>query len=162
MLPLHRCTMDVTLGMTSHGILPMPGSASVLTIDFRGFGESGGDKLLFGELSRTVIPQKFPGDVEAAYAFLRAQSVDPSRVTGGASCGVTQSSSWLRATLRSERSSSRPGTASDETSAYIVKTPALAIFWHVGGGGSACRSRDQGSAQSVEEPEIDAEDLRGS
>ena len=43
--------------------------AFVLRIDFRGFGESGGPRVPFAELRKTIIPEKWPGDVETAYAF---------------------------------------------------------------------------------------------
>lgn len=128
-LLLHQCNMDrhawdgLANDLASAGI-------NVLTIDFRGFGESGGDKLPFGEIARTVIPQKFPGDVEAAYAFLLAQKdVDTSRVAaGGASCGVTQSSDLAARHPEIKTLMVLSGVASQEANAYISKTPALAVF----------------------------------
>jgi dienelactone hydrolase len=128
-LLLHQCNMDrrawdgLAADLATAGI-------SVLTIDFRAFGESGGDRMPFRELSQTVIPQKFPGDVEAAYAFLRAQpGVDRTRVAaGGASCGVTQSSALAARRPEITTLMVLSGTASDETKAYIAKTPALAVF----------------------------------
>src|SRR5215469_11802983 len=64
---------------------------SALTIDNRGFGESGGPR--FEGASPAVIKQlseKWPGDFEAAYDFLIAQpGVDKTRIAaGGGSCGV--------------------------------------------------------------------------
>ena len=66
-------------------------SINALTIDNRGFGESGGPR--FEGASPDVIKQlneKWPGDFEAAYDFLVAQpGVDKTRVAvGGGSCGV--------------------------------------------------------------------------
>jgi dienelactone hydrolase len=67
---------------------------NVLTVDFRGFGESGGtpfDKLTQQEIA-IVVDQKFPGDVDVAFQYLVAQP-GVSRDTigaGGASCGVNQ------------------------------------------------------------------------
>lgn len=67
---------------------------NVLTIDFRGFGESGGTPLdkLSNEEVQKVVDQKWPGDVDAAFQFLLAQpGVDAHRIgAGGASCGVNQ------------------------------------------------------------------------
>lgn len=64
---------------------------NALTIDNRGFGESGGPR--FEGASPDVVKQlneRWPGDFEAAYDFLVAQAgVDKSRIAvGGGSCGV--------------------------------------------------------------------------
>jgi len=64
---------------------------NALTIDNRGFGESGG--LRFEGASPDVLKQlndKWPADFDAAYDFLVAQSgVDKARIAvGGGSCGV--------------------------------------------------------------------------
>ena len=64
---------------------------NALTIDNRGFGESGGPR--FEGASPDVLKklnEKWPGDFEAAYDFLVAQSgVDKTRIAiGGGSCGV--------------------------------------------------------------------------
>jgi dienelactone hydrolase len=64
---------------------------NALTIDNRGFGESGGPR--FEGASPEVMKQlndKWPADFEAAYDFLIAQpGVDKTRIAvGGGSCGV--------------------------------------------------------------------------
>lgn len=64
---------------------------NVLTIDNRGFGESGGPR--FEGATPEVIQRlqdKWPGDFDAAYDFLVAQpGVDKTRIAvGGGSCGV--------------------------------------------------------------------------
>jgi dienelactone hydrolase len=64
---------------------------NALTIDNRGFGESGGPR--FEGASEEVLKQlreKWPGDFDAAYDFLTAQpGVDKTRIAvGGGSCGV--------------------------------------------------------------------------
>ncbi len=64
---------------------------NALTIDNRGFGESGGPR--FEGASQDVIKElneKWPGDFDAAYDFLVAQpGVDKTRIAvGGGSCGV--------------------------------------------------------------------------
>jgi dienelactone hydrolase len=64
---------------------------NALTIDNRGFGESGGPR--FDVSKPEVIKElneKWPGDFEAAYDFLIAQpGVDKTRIAlGGGSCGV--------------------------------------------------------------------------
>ena len=64
---------------------------SALTIDNRGFGESGGPRFDPGkpEVQRQ-LNEKWPGDFDAAFAWLVAQpGVDKSRIgAGGGSCGV--------------------------------------------------------------------------
>ncbi len=65
-----------------------------LAVDYRGFGESGGDRLdaMTPQDAQRVINEKWPGDIDAAYAFLLAQpGVDKTRVgAAGGSCGVSQ------------------------------------------------------------------------
>lgn len=64
---------------------------SALTIDNRGFGESGGPRfdLEKPDVQRQLI-EKWPGDFDAAFAWLLAQpGVDKDRIgAGGGSCGV--------------------------------------------------------------------------
>ena len=92
MLLLHQCNMDrhawdgLAEDLAGNGF-------QVLTIDFRGFGESGGSKST-DPSERAAARQKWPADVDAAFAYLtRQKGVDQSRIAvGGASCGVTQSS----------------------------------------------------------------------
>src|SRR4029450_8061288 len=64
-----------------------------LALDYRGYGESSGER--FTEpppQQRQKLTENWPGDIDAAYAFLVSQDgVDKSRVgAGGGSCGVTQ------------------------------------------------------------------------
>ena len=64
----------------------------VLTVDNRGYGESGGvphDKLTQAEAQK-IITEKWPGDFDAAYQFLLKQPGVQSEMmgAGGASCGV--------------------------------------------------------------------------
>jgi dienelactone hydrolase len=65
-----------------------------LSVDYRGFGESGGDRYdtLPPQDAQRVINEKWPGDIDAAYEFLLAQpGVDKTRVgVAGGSCGVNQ------------------------------------------------------------------------
>jgi dienelactone hydrolase len=67
----------------------------VLTLDYRGFGESGGDR--FDNLppaeAQRMRSEKWPGDIDAAFAYLVAQpGVKKETIgVGGASCGVQNS-----------------------------------------------------------------------
>jgi dienelactone hydrolase len=92
-LLLHQCNRqrkvwdELAKQMAASGL-------NVLTVDFRGFGESGGtplDKLTQEEITK-VFEEKFPGDVDTAFQYLAAQpGVSRDMVgAGGASCGVNQ------------------------------------------------------------------------
>jgi dienelactone hydrolase len=67
---------------------------SVLTLDYRGYGESEGKapKDLPPAEGAKVLNEKWPGDVDVAYGYLVSQpGVDAHIVgAGGASCGVNQ------------------------------------------------------------------------
>lgn len=89
-LLLHQCNRDrkswdaLAIQMAQAGI-------NVVTLDYRGFGESGGERAD----SRTPAQQadadrKSPADIDIAYAYLLSQpGVDKARIgAGGASCGV--------------------------------------------------------------------------
>lgn len=87
---LHMCNTTrkswepVALGLSKQGI-------NALTIDNRGFGESGGPRFdlntpeVFKELN-----EHWPGDFDAAFDFLISQAgIDKARIAGGGgSCGV--------------------------------------------------------------------------
>lgn len=88
-LLLHMCNIarkswePVALGLSKAGI-------NTLTIDNRGFGESGGPRFEGGTPEvRQQLNEKWPDDFEAAYQFLVSQSgVDKARIAfGGGSCG---------------------------------------------------------------------------
>jgi dienelactone hydrolase len=90
LLLLHQCNADrkvydaLATDLASKGF-------HVLTFDFRGFGESQGDKLQ-GPAAQKMMMETWPGDVDAAYQFLTSQPGTESHHTGalGASCGVNQ------------------------------------------------------------------------
>ena len=90
-LLLHQCDQDRRIW----GQLPEKMAAKgihVLTMDNRGYGESGGvphDKLTPQDTQK-VVTEKWPGDFDAAFEFLTKQSGVKGTVmgAGGASCGV--------------------------------------------------------------------------
>jgi len=89
-LLMHMC---VTTRKSWEPVAALLGRAgiNVLTIDSRGFGESGGPRYQNGtpDVQRDVS-QKWPADFDAAFAWLLGQpGVDKNRIgAGGASCGV--------------------------------------------------------------------------
>jgi dienelactone hydrolase len=68
---------------------------NVLTLDYRGFGESGGDRFdqIPPEKAGQVQQEKWPGDIDTALHYLESQpGVDHEMIgVGGASCGVQNS-----------------------------------------------------------------------
>jgi dienelactone hydrolase len=93
-LLLHACNQQrkdwdgLAEHLTAKGI-------SVLTVDYRGYGESGGARFakLPQEEENRLVRQVWPGDIDVAYAYLLAQpGVRHDMIgAGGASCGVNNS-----------------------------------------------------------------------
>jgi dienelactone hydrolase len=144
MLLLHQCNMDrhawdgLAADLASNGF-------QVLTIDYRGFGESGGSKSTDpGE--RAAARQKWPADVDAAFAYLTKQKgVDQSRIAvGGASCGVTQSSDLAARHHEIRALLLLSGMASDAAKAYLASNASLPVF-------GAASEGDTGAAKGIQE-----------
>src|SRR6201988_2761748 len=68
---------------------------NVLTLDYRGYGESGGDRFdkLPPQEAVRIQDEKWPGDIDVAFAYLQSQpGVKRDTIgVGGASCGVQNS-----------------------------------------------------------------------
>jgi dienelactone hydrolase len=142
-LLLHQCNMDRHAWDGLAGDLAAAGF-HVLTVDFRAFGDSGGERFSsFRELG-PVMADKWPADVDAMYAYLLAQpGVDRTRVAvGGASCGVTQASSLAARRPEVRTMMVLSGIAGDEARSYIGQTPGLAIF-------GAASEGDTGAANGI-------------
>jgi dienelactone hydrolase len=89
---LHQCNSDRSAWA------PLARNAAargyhVMALDYRGYGQSEGQRFEDFEVQGPIIAEKWPGDVDAAFAWLIAQSgVDKDRIgAAGASCGVNQS-----------------------------------------------------------------------
>jgi dienelactone hydrolase len=92
-LLLHQCNKDRSSWNGLAESLAREGF-HVLTLDYRGYGESGGKRHLdLPDQERVkVVNEVWPGDVDAAYAYLKSQpGVQGVMGAGGASCGVNQS-----------------------------------------------------------------------
>jgi dienelactone hydrolase len=145
MLLLHQCNMDrhawdgLADDLANNGF-------SVLAIDFRGFGESGGEKFTDPAQRRQTMQEKWPGDVDAAYAYLTSQKgVDQSRIAvGGASCGVTQSSDLAARHKEIKALMVLSGMASDAAKAYIAGNQSLPVF-------GAASEGDTGATKGIRE-----------
>ena len=89
---LHQCDSDRTAWA------PLAKNAAargyhVIALDYRGYGESEGQRFQDPQVQGTIVEDKWPGDVDAAFTWLTAQpGVDKERIgAAGASCGVNQS-----------------------------------------------------------------------
>lgn len=93
-LLLHQCNQQRKNWDELAGRLAAAG-INVLTLDYRGYGESGGTpvKDVPPDEFAKILAEKWPGDVDIAFNYLVSQpGVTPGVVgTGGASCGVNQS-----------------------------------------------------------------------
>jgi dienelactone hydrolase len=144
MLLLHQCNMDrhawdgLAADLAGNGF-------NVLTVDYRGFGESGGSKSTDPD-TRAAVRQKWPGDVDAAFAYLTKQKgVDQSRVAvGGASCGVTQSSDLAARHHEIRALLLLSGMASDAAKTYIAGNASLPVF-------GAASEGDTNAAKGIQE-----------
>ena len=126
MLLVHQCNMDRTSweGIASQLV---DAGVHVLTLDLRGFGDSGGPPLR--EIGFQTFMQHAPGDVDVAFDYLAAQEgVDPQRVgAGGASCGA-----MLTADLAARRDVEAlmllSGPPSEAAVANMASSSDLAVF----------------------------------
>jgi dienelactone hydrolase len=92
LLLFHQCNRDRT---SWEGFAQAAAARGyhVIALDFRGFGESGGDRFTTLQEQAATVADRWPGDIDAAYNWLAAQPVvDKQRIgAAGASCGVNQS-----------------------------------------------------------------------
>ena len=145
MLLLHQCNMDRHAWDTLAADLAGAG-IHVVAVDYRGYGESGGEKITDQAQRREMMQRKWPGDIDAAYEFLMSQEdVDKAHVAaGGASCGVTQSSNLAARHHEIKTLMVLSGSATDATKAYIAETASLAVF-------GTASDADGSAAQSIKD-----------
>jgi dienelactone hydrolase len=139
-LLLHQCNMD---RHAWDGLAQDLANAGfhVLTLDFRGFGDSGGD-----HANRTAEREKWPSDVDTAYAYLMGQKgVQKTQVAaGGASCGVGQASDLATRHHEIKALVLLSGGASAAAKAYFSATPSVAVF-------GAASEGDTNAAKGIKE-----------
>jgi dienelactone hydrolase len=135
---LHQCNRDRT-SWTSLATDAAQRGYHVLALDYRGYGESGGDQYEDLQQQRTVVAEKWPGDIDAAFAWLIAQpGVDRDRIgAAGASCGVNQSLLLARRHPEVKTVVLLSGGATPDARDYLRRTPGLPVF--------AAASRDDGN-----------------
>jgi len=104
---------------------------NALTLDYRGFGESGGDRFENDpQKQQQVVTEKWPGDVDAAFAYLLEQrGVDKTRIgAGGGSCGVNQAVQTARRHPEVKSLVLLAGPANRDGVEFLQKNPWLPIF----------------------------------
>ncbi|MGB6944319.1 MAG: alpha/beta fold hydrolase [Bryobacteraceae bacterium] len=155
-LLLHQCNMDrhawdgLADDLAGNGF-------HVLTVDFRGFGESGGSKSTDPD-TRAAERKKWPSDVDAAFEYLTKQKgVDQLRVAvGGASCGVTQASDLAARNHEDPGAPAVVGHGERYREGLYRGQPVAAGLWRGQRGRHAGGERHPGSAGSVEGSEVGA------
>jgi dienelactone hydrolase len=130
-LLLHMCN---TTRRSWDPLAPQLAAAGIhaLSLDYRGFGESAGDRLdsLAPQDAQRVVNEKWPGDIDAAYDFLVSQpGVDRTRVgAAGGSCGVNQAVRLARRHPEVRSLALLAGALDPDGIAFITSTPWLPIF----------------------------------
>jgi dienelactone hydrolase len=138
-LLLHQCNRD-RASWTELATKAAARGYHVLALDYRGYGESEGQRFEDFQEQGPVIAQKWPGDVDAAFDWLiRKEGVDRDRIAAaGASCGVNQSLLAARRHPEIKTVVLLSGNATPDAREYLRDTPALPVF--------AAASVDDGSA----------------
>ena len=128
MLLIHQCNMDRSSWDSLAGRLVDVG-IHVLTFDLRGFGDSG-ERPAEREAYQAMRREKWPGDVDAAYAYLLdKEGVDGSRVAvAGASCAVALAADLATRNPEIQAVVALSGPMSDAAKSHVMGTPALAVF----------------------------------
>ena len=130
-LLLHMCNTD---RRSWEPVSRQLGEAGIhaLTLDYRGFGESEGPRFdTLGQVDALqLVNGKWPGDIDAALAFLLSQpGVDRTRVgVGGGSCGVTQAAGVARRHREVRSLVLLAGPIDQEGRRFLVRNPWMPVF----------------------------------
>ena len=126
---LHMCNSDRT-AWTKFATAAAARGYHVMTLDFRGFGESGGDRFTTGQEQQQVITDTWPGDVDAAFNFLVSQpGVDKARIgASGGSCGVNQATQLARRHPEVKTLVLLSGGVNREGRDYLRQSPWLPVM----------------------------------
>ena len=136
---LHQCNRDRS-AWASFARDASARGYHVMALDYRGFGESEGQRFESFQEQGPVIAEKWPGDVDAAFAwFIGQPGVDRDRIgAAGASCGVNQSVQLARRHPEVKTVMLLSGGVAQEGREYLRKSPWLPVL--------ASASHDDGNA----------------
>jgi dienelactone hydrolase len=130
-LLLHMCN---TTRKSWEPLAPQLAAAGIhaLAVDYRGFGESGGDRFdaTAPQDAQRVVDEKWAGDIDTAYDFLLAQpGVDKARTgAAGGSCGVNHAVRLAQRHPEVRSLALLAGGLDTERIAFLTATPWLPIF----------------------------------
>src|ERR1700690_2657087 len=128
---LHQCNRQRKVWDGLAGSLAAAG-ISVITLDFRGFGDSGGTALdkLTPEKAGRDMEEVWPGDVDLALHYLESQKgVNHDLIgVGGASCGVNQAVQLARRHAEVKSLALLSQGTDREGRAFLRKSPGLPLF----------------------------------
>ena len=129
LLLLHQCNRDRT-AWTAFAEAAATRGFHVLTMDFRGFGESEGPRFDNFQNQQATLRDKWPGDVDAAFTFLSTRDgVDRNRIgVAGASCGVNQATQAARRHPEVKTVVLLSGGVEPNAREYIRNAPSLAVL----------------------------------
>jgi dienelactone hydrolase len=107
----------------------------VLTLDYRGYGESGGDRFdrLPPQQAAQVQAEKWPGDIDTAFHYLQSQAgVQRDTIgVGGASCGVQNSVQTARRHPEVKSLVLLSGNTNLDGRQFLRNSPNLPVFFAV-------------------------------
>jgi dienelactone hydrolase len=128
---LHQCNRQRKVWDDLAGRLAASG-ISVITLDFRGFGDSGGTPLdkLTPEKAGKDQEEVWPGDVDLALHYLESQSGVSHELigAGGASCGVNQAVQLARRHAEVKSLALLSEGTDRQGRAFLRKSPGLPLF----------------------------------
>ena len=129
LLLLHQCNRDRS-AWAAFAARAAARGIHVLTLDYRGYGESGGQRFENYQEQGPVMQEKWPGDVDAAFAYLASQpGVDKNRIgAAGASCGVNQAVQLARRHPGVRTVVLLSGSIQPDARAYIRSTSSMPVF----------------------------------
>jgi dienelactone hydrolase len=108
---------------------------NVLTVDYRGFGESDGDRFdkLPPQEAAQIQQEKWPGDIDTAFEYLVSQpGVTRNMIgVGGASCGVNNSIQTARRHLQVKSLVLLSGNTDLKGRQFLRESTKLPVFFAV-------------------------------
>lgn len=130
-LMLHQCDEQRKV-WDSLGVKLMRSGITAVSLDYRGYGESGGtphDKLEAAEFTRQMADQ-WPADIDSAYALLlRQPGVEPKSIgIAGGSCGVSNALKLAMRRHDTKALALLAGPANHEERAFLSADSAPPIF----------------------------------
>ncbi len=128
-LLLHMCNSDRKAWAGLGPLLAAKG-LHALALDYRGYGESGGERPAEFQERQRIIREKWAGDVDAAFEALRARLGAEAPIVGaaGGSCGVHQAIQLARRHPEVRTVALLAGNTDAEGEDFLAASPWLPVF----------------------------------